>query len=263
MEKRLELESGISGLLAGRNVCVRVYESLGSTNDKMSQDIDGGFSDFPAACIALEQTSGRGRMKRRWHSLGNASLSLTVARRIAREASFAESFTVRVGCALCGRLNDLCGGNLKLKWPNDIYSRDGKKISGMLSELKILPGGNYIVLAGIGINVDFSSLGESDIPREIRAIYGDLKSNTEHVPPMAALAAAVISSVIDAEILVPDICAYFKKHDWLLGRQVRLREGDAIIEGIAGGVNELGNLLVRGKEGRVHFAKSGEASIIK
>lgn len=263
MEKNYELEEKISRQLAGERVYVRVYQELESTNDKISKDIDDGFSDFPAAYIALKQTHGRGRMNRNWYSFDGASLCLTVARSILHDASFAESFTVRVGCSLCGRLNFLCGGGLKLKWPNDIYSHGGKKISGILSELKILPGGRYIAVVGVGVNVDFSEIEGLKIPGEINGIYGDLRSNTAHVPDLPVLAASVIDAVVRAEFHVPDIPECFKRYDWLVGRRVSLKEGNRITEGVADGVNERGNLILSCDDGSIYFAKSGEATLIK
>lgn len=54
-----------------------------------------------------------------------------------QDAEEMESFTVRAGLGVCSELKKLCGAELFLKWPNDIYSREGRKIAGMLAELEI------------------------------------------------------------------------------------------------------------------------------
>ena len=86
-----------------------------------------------------------------------------------------ESFTVRAGLGVCEELRKLCGAELFVKWPNDIYSRGGMKVAGMLAELEI-GADSAAAVFGIGVNVDFSGLSEDEIPDEIRGAACDLRS---------------------------------------------------------------------------------------
>ncbi len=89
---------------------------------------------------AREQTAGRGRQGRTWTSPpGVLPLSL-VLRDVASELL---PLTVAVAVA------DVCGDTATIKWPNDIWLGDGKKVAGILVEAR--PPANWCV-AGIGIN---------------------------------------------------------------------------------------------------------------
>lgn len=74
---------------------------------------------------------------------------------------------MRAGLGVCEELRKLCGAELFVKWPNDIYSRGGMKVAGMLAELEI-GADSAAAVFGIGVNVDFSGLSEGEIPDEIR-----------------------------------------------------------------------------------------------
>ena len=83
----------------------------------------------PFAVVALRQSAGRGRLGRRWFSKEGASLAMSVCVELAKSADVMESFTVRAGLGVCEELRKLCGAELFVKWPNDIYSRGGMKVS--------------------------------------------------------------------------------------------------------------------------------------
>ena len=173
-----------------------VEESLGSTNSEGVRILKSGRS-APFAVIALNQISGRGRLERKWFSKRGASVALSVCAEIGRTAEEMESFTVRAGLGVCSELKKLCGAELFLKWPNDIYSREGRKIAGMLAELE-LSGNSAFAVFGIGINADFSKLSDVELPEEIRGSAGDLFSLSITRPELADIAVAAIGGVLKA-----------------------------------------------------------------
>ena len=100
--------------------------------------------------IARTQTSGRGRMGRRWLSPAGglyASLILRPSLPVEKWAAI----TVHAGIAVV--LHSRAGGvpRAALKWPNDCLV-DGRKLCGLLAES--FPGEGFVVL-GIGMNVDW------------------------------------------------------------------------------------------------------------
>ena len=141
-----------------------VEESLGSTNSEGVRILKAG-RHAPFAVIALIQTSGRGRLARKWFSNRGASVALSVCVEIGRTAEEMESFTVRAGLGVCSELKKLCGAELFLKWPNDIYWKD-KKICGILIENDL--SGHHIrrSIAGIGININ-QEVFNSDAPNPV------------------------------------------------------------------------------------------------
>ena len=222
----------------GLDTPVEVLGTIDSTNTEClrrlrSKRISGDF-----ALIALRQDSGHGRLGRKWFSDPRASIAMSVCVGIEKSARVMESFTVRAGLSVCVRLEELCGAKLFLKWPNDIYAPDGRKIAGMLAELEIGADGATAVF-GIGLNVDFSNVAESEIPEEIRAIVEAKKKYLENLPEA------------------------FEKYDWLRGREISAIVGNTTVRGIADGIDPRGRLGILTDSGETKFLCGGEATIRK
>lgn len=119
---------------------VRVVERCGSTNDLALR------SRAPLLIAAEEQTAGRGRRGRRWQSALGASITFSLARRIARPARELPALSLVAGVAVARALRAL-GVPVRLKWPNDLEV-EGAKLGGILVETR---GGSHAVI-GIGVN---------------------------------------------------------------------------------------------------------------
>ena len=119
---------------------VRVVERCGSTNDVALE------SGAPLLIAAEQQTAGRGRRGRRWHSAHGASITFSLARRIARPPRELPALSLVAGVAAARALRAL-GVPVRLKWPNDLEVENAK-LGGILVETR---GGNHAVI-GIGMN---------------------------------------------------------------------------------------------------------------
>jgi len=108
--------------------------------------------------LAGFQIAGKGRMDRKWDAEKNKNITLSLVKSFdINEAHIVNFFTSYI---LLKTLQDFLhekgidpGEQLKLKWPNDIML-NGRKLSGILSELldfKPIPR-KFII--GIGINVN-------------------------------------------------------------------------------------------------------------
>ena len=125
-----------------------------STNAEAARRAAAG-QDTGLWIVADEQTHGRGRSGRSWHSPpGNLYASLLLhlgcAPAIAQQLSLVAGVAaIEALCVLAGELRR--AGRLRLKWPNDILL-DGAKLGGILIESTMLAG-RRIGLVGIGINL--------------------------------------------------------------------------------------------------------------
>lgn len=119
---------------------VRVVERCGSTNDLALE------SHAPLLIVAEQQTAGRGRRGRRWHSARGASITFSLARRIGRPTRELPALSLVAGVAAARALRAL-GVPVRLKWPNDLEV-EGAKLGGILVETR---AGNHAVI-GIGLN---------------------------------------------------------------------------------------------------------------
>ncbi len=119
--------------------------------------------------IAEEQTLGKGRSQRLWHSPSGKGLYLSVLLHpLQPEISL---LTLTVGLAVAEALWNVWRVRVCLKWPNDLLW-EGKKLGGILSESSFIGNQLNHVVVGIGININHS---EDDFPESIRETAISLK----------------------------------------------------------------------------------------
>src|SRR5918992_2048255 len=128
------------------NVEVRVVERCGSTNDLVFKER----LEKPVLIAAEEQTAGRGRRGRRWHSAPGAGVTFSLGRRIRRPVRELAALSLVAGVAATRALRTLGVRKAALKWPNDLVV-DGAKLGGILVETRSQGAAVYAVI-GIGIN---------------------------------------------------------------------------------------------------------------
>src|SRR5687767_15301319 len=107
-------------------VAVRVVERCTSTNDLALK------AQSPVLIAAEEQTAGRGRRGRRWHSAPGAGATFSLGCRINRPVRELAALSLVAGVAAARALRTL-GTDARLKWPNDLVV-DGAKLGGILVE---------------------------------------------------------------------------------------------------------------------------------
>lgn len=142
---------------------IRHFETVESTNDRALAFAAEGAPDG-SAVVADEQTSGRGRRGRQWHSpYGGLYLSY-----IVRDLSAMPNpalLTLAAGVSAAHAIKACCGLDLALKWPNDVVTaRDARKVAGVLAEASGTGSRLDYAVIGIGVNVAGGAF-----PRELEA----------------------------------------------------------------------------------------------
>jgi len=135
---------------------VRVVAETGSTNADLLAKARSGAAEG-LVLVAEAQTSGRGRMGRRWISPPRRALTFSVLLRPAVPAGLLGWVPLLAGVAVASALGQTAGVGARLKWPNDVLVDDAK-IAGILAER----WGNAVVI-GTGINV-LQQRGELPVP---------------------------------------------------------------------------------------------------
>jgi len=143
-----ELKKVLSRLPLGD---VRYFDSIGSTNNEALAWATGGARDL-SLVIADEQTSGRGRLDRKWFTPKGVALALSL---ILRPTAGEKPYLTRmVGLAALAVTDALRTRGLisQIKWPNDVLL-NGRKVAGILVE-SVWSGEEVDALViGIGVNV--------------------------------------------------------------------------------------------------------------
>lgn len=143
-----QLSKSLSGLPLGG---IRFFKQTGSTNDVALAWATEGAADF-SLVVADEQTSGRGRMSRRWLTPPGSALALSVILHPA--PSELACFSLFSGWSALALTQILAERGLpaQIKWPNDVLIA-GRKTAGILVESVWLGDQIEKVVMGIGVNV--------------------------------------------------------------------------------------------------------------
>jgi BirA family biotin operon repressor/biotin-[acetyl-CoA-carboxylase] ligase len=141
------------------------FPSIGSTNDVIHAAAAAGAAEGLLA-VADEQTAGRGRLDRRWWAPAGSSLLMSLLLRPPIPAVRAGQLTMCLGLGAAEGIEQTTGLRPALKWPNDLLLA-GRKLGGMLTELR-LDGDRleYAVLGlGVNVNVEFGTSPPAPAPK--------------------------------------------------------------------------------------------------
>jgi BirA family transcriptional regulator, biotin operon repressor / biotin---[acetyl-CoA-carboxylase] ligase len=213
--------------------------------------------------LAEYQTAGRGRRGRAWLAPPGGAICLSLGwtfREVPREIG---ALGLAVGVCALRALRDSGLERAALKWPNDILI-DGKKLGGILIELRAESAGPANAVIGIGLNV---ALGAALLERigEMGVAAIDLVSAGLEHPSRNALAAALIDQVVlgllafEKEGLRPFL-EEWRDADALRGRQIDVHTLEGVARGLARGIDLHGALVIETPQGVKRFV-SGDVTV--
>jgi BirA family biotin operon repressor/biotin-[acetyl-CoA-carboxylase] ligase len=147
------LETALADLPLGS---VRYYEQIGSTNDAALSWAEAGCPNL-SLVVADEQTAGRGRGDRRWHSPPGSALAFSLILKEIAQGSGLTHLTGLGGLSVSHALENLYALPTQVKWPNDVLAA-GEKLAGVLAEAHWAGDRLKWVVIGTGINVSPNSI---------------------------------------------------------------------------------------------------------
>jgi len=148
---------GIKRNLACRNIEVRVYDIIDSTNTEAKRYAAVAPDLSPVLFVAREQSGGRGRLGRQFVS--RAACGIYMSRLYFTEDSLSDAISITTSAAVtvAENIERITGKAMRIKWVNDIYNEKGK-VCGILTEALEVNGKRAIVV-GIGINTGDAVVG--------------------------------------------------------------------------------------------------------
>jgi BirA family biotin operon repressor/biotin-[acetyl-CoA-carboxylase] ligase len=240
------------------------FETVDSTNDEAARQLAAG-RQAPFVIVSREQTRGRGRFGRTWHSEANGNLYLSFAFRPQLPPERMQTFTLWMGVNLCEFVASYTQISPGLKWPNDILFND-KKAGGMLTEARIDADHIRDLVFGLGLNISSQTAA---FPPEVARRAISLAEHAKDKLELNQFAAAVIGRVLDAyDRFVSgkyrkDFADLWNRFDYLKGKPVSLQHGSQQINGTAIGIDEEGSLIVRTDRGKTERFRAGEVTMSK
>jgi BirA family transcriptional regulator, biotin operon repressor / biotin---[acetyl-CoA-carboxylase] ligase len=213
--------------------------------------------------LAEYQSAGRGRRGRQWFAPPGGALCLSIGLSFAALPPGAAALSLAVGVCARRALQKFANVPTQLKWPNDLLAK-GRKLGGVLIELRAESAGPAYVVIGIGVNcalgvaltrqvqdagtdpIDLAALGVTQCDRNRLAAH---------------LLTEIVSGVLEFEQHgLSAFAAEWNGADALVGRTVRLALPGSEHVGVACGINAEGALCVQA-EGAIRHFHSGEVSV--
>lgn len=253
-----ELREQLTPLLPG--LIVEVLPTIDSSNSELLRRARKG-ALVPTLLIAEEQTAGRGRQGRAWYSGAGDVLAVSLALPYApRDWS---GLSLAVGLALAESLQPQVPGRpsdtprILLKWPNDLWLADGRKLAGILIETTEIAGsgGARCVVVGIGLNLWLPPEAGLRAPA---ACLQDVDADLDGPEALRRYALPLVRTLLGfAEAGFAPFQTRFDRRDYLKDRAVVLSSGE---QGTARGVDDGGALLVQTAQGMRRIT-SAEVSV--
>lgn len=227
-----------------------IYDEVGSTNEVAREHILKGAQEG-LLVLAGQQSKGRGRYDRHWHSpKGGLYFSMVLKPQI--ELTSAPLMGLLVSCAVVRGLHKIGVDNVSVKWPNDILL-GFDKVAGILCELVPTSRTDFLIIIGVGINQNSRA---SDFPKDYEYSFTTVRDYIGQTTSQERLLCAIINSidsligVVITEKSYTSILDVWKRMSSTLGNKVRVVDGSEIHIGIAEEILEDGALSVVTEKGK-------------
>lgn len=241
---------------------INILKTTSSTNSAIKElGING--AEEGNVIISEEQTSGRGRLGRKFYSPRETGIYMSILLRPHMPASESLFITTAAAVAVSEAIEAVSGRETKIKWVNDIYC-DDRKVCGILTEAAFgLESGDieYAVL-GIGINVKAPDNG---FPAEIKDIATGVFNSD--APPSADVRSKLIAEVLERfwdyyeHIEEKSFLTAYKTRSLLIGKEILITSNSSSEKALALEIDDNFRLKVKMEDGSTRLLSSGEVSI--
>lgn len=210
--------------------------------------------------LAEEQSAGRGRAGRTWHSERAAGIYVTLLLRPKLAPVQAPLLTMMAGLSAHAAVEAVTGLAVDLKWPNDLIIR-GKKAGGILTEMHAEPGMVRFVVVGIGLNVN-----QERFPGELAGLATSLRQEAGKTQSRMELLVRLLREFESDynRFLREGIAGVIQRFEvvssYAHGKKVRVTNGTESYVGTTAGLGPEGLLQVEREDGRVVTVIAGDVA---
>ena len=239
------------------------YESVDSTNE-LALALSLKSPESGTVIIADSQAKGRGRLGRVWVSPPGRNIYMSAILTPEIELRDATLLTVVAALACASALRNKTGLIANIKWPNDLIV-GGKKIGGILTELRSGHDKINFAVMGIGINVNS---GGDDFPEELERIATSVKEETGRNQSRSGIIAEVLNEVerwyekLMNEGRFP-LLEEWRKLSSTVGKRVRVTLCREVLSGFAEDIDKEGMLVLKLASGERRRISAGDLTELR
>ena len=227
------------------------FKEIDSTNNYLKNSYQL-LDDFTFA-TADYQSHGKGRNDRVWQSNSGENLMFSFLIKNKELMNKAESFSILTAVEVAKLIEKYDIDNVSIKWPNDILIGD-KKVCGILLEGQVP---DYLVV-GAGLNVN-----QKEFPDDLRRPATSLSLEAKQQFDIEELRDRLFSNIVNNfnDIKSNDYLDYFRKHNYLQNKRVRVAINNQVFIGEVVGIDDNFCLQVLSRDMLLHI-DSGEIEIL-
>lgn len=262
----VEIDYGLKTKFFGR--VVHAFKSVKSTNDLAREMAEAGAVEGTLV-VAEEQTKGRGRFRRSWHSPPGSGIYMSLILRPNFPPEKAPALSMVTALSLATTIERWLPGRVMIKWPNDILlgrkdSRRLRKTAGILTELSADKGKINYIIVGVGINVNQTA---PEFPNELKKQATSIRRLLKRKLSRVELVRVFLLNLEKnyqtyLKHGLKPMNSRLRKLAYLIGREVRIQAGRNVIEGTAIDIDQIGRLIIDTTTGPVPI-DAGEVTVLK
>nr|WP_277398361.1 biotin--[acetyl-CoA-carboxylase] ligase [Neobacillus citreus] len=254
-----EIRLGLTTEFIGKNIH---YEETVESTQKIAHRLSSENVPEGTVVIAEEQISGRGRMNRPWHSPKYTGIWMSLILRPNIPLTKAPQLTLLTAVAIVQAIEEVTGLNPEIKWPNDILL-NGKKITGILTEMQAEADQIHSIIIGMGLNVNQT---KDDFPPELQNIASSLLIEKGDALSRASIIRSIFTHFEKLYLLFLEKGFYPIKLLWegyaiSIGKMIKARTLTGVIEGKALGITDEGVLKIEDASGVIHHVYSADIEL--
>jgi BirA family biotin operon repressor/biotin-[acetyl-CoA-carboxylase] ligase len=253
-----EIRDGLETKYIGRELYC--FDEAGSTNE-LAMKLAESTASEGTVVIAERQTAGKGRLGRKWISPAGAGLWFSVILKPKISPQHSAKLTFISGLAVLDAIKALTGLKAGLKWPNDVMI-NGRKVCGILTEIKSGPDVIKYQVLGIGVNVN---IAEKDFPDLLKCSATSLAQESKKEVVRLKLLKEILKNIETGYDLFKKegfspFLSRWKEHSVTLNKKVKVAGILESFEGFAVDVDEDCALILRLATGEKKRVLSGDVS---
>lgn len=252
-----ELKKNLSKLPLGK---FKYFDSVGSTNDEALAWAANDATDL-SIVIADEQTSGRGRLDRKWFTPAGTALAFSLVLRPTADEKPHLSRTVGLAALALAESLRARGLVAQIKWPNDVLI-SGKKTAGILVE-SVWSGDDVdCVVIGMGVNVSTGAVPPAEMLQfPATSLENELGYSVDRVEVLHDILAALIE--LRSQMASDEFIIRWEALLAFRDEQVQVETGNNIppVTGQIIGLESDGSLRLRNEHGEIITVRFGDVHL--
>jgi BirA family biotin operon repressor/biotin-[acetyl-CoA-carboxylase] ligase len=219
----------------------KILDSVDSTNNYAMALVREGMAKHGMACVAKEQTAGKGQRGKSWQMQAGKSIAMSLILKTDKLRTDQQFYlSMLVALAANDFLKKYARKETAIKWPNDLYWRD-RKAGGILIETVFNGAMWKWAVVGIGININQTRFHKS-LPNPV-SLFQITNNEYDVIELAEELYEMVMKRVATiAETPVEKIKREYNRHLYKLNETVKLKKANAVFKTTIKGVSLQGQL---------------------